>query len=232
MELFKKYGFILFWAIAAMIMAVQFSEKYVYEDYLRPLLMPLLALTVFSKISRKRHSGAKALIVLIFICALIGDIFFIQVDATGKFFTPAIYAFSAMNLFYAFYFIKVKSFEVKFALRTIIVAIVAGGIAFSIIRFLSQYIGEYRIPAGIYAATLIFMIIAAVNTINYKLSLTLGIEAFIPGSALFLVFFAILFLNRFFFEESFLYIAATTTYCAAHFYIAQGFARHLKSSRK
>jgi uncharacterized membrane protein YhhN len=227
MNPFKKHGFAIFWIIAIADLALIISEVELYRYFTKPLLMPLLLLTILSQVSNEKHHTSKWILSVAFVLATIGDILLLN-TALPTYFIGGLIAFLVMLLLFSVYFIRIQKFTAKHS-RTIISSLLLFGIASGgFIYFLWSNLGEYKVPVILYAAILSFMCITAINVVHFRVAKTLALDAFIPGAVLFFLSDFILAANMFYVKEAFLGIAVMATYCGAQYYLARGFVKHLR----
>jgi uncharacterized membrane protein YhhN len=227
MNLFKKHGFAIFWlfATADLLLIVLDVEK--YRIYTKSLLMPLLLLTIFSRVNSHRHTTSKIIVALALVLATAGDILLLN-SSTPAYFIGGLVSFLVMQLLYSIYFLRVQKLTTKHFSTPFITLLVVGALAAAVIMLLWNHLGEYRMPLIVYAAFLGFMCITAVNAVHYRITNKLALEAFIPGAILFFISDFILAANMFYLKEAFIGIAVMATYCGAQYYLARGFVKHLK----
>jgi uncharacterized membrane protein YhhN len=227
MNLFKQYGFVIFWILAIADLSLIISEVEHYRYFTKPLLMPLLLLTIFSSISNHKHQTSKRIIAIAFLLATIGDVLLLNANLPS-YFVGGLLAFLLMLLLFSAYFIRIKKFDAKHT-RTIITCLLLFGCACSTFIYLMWgNLGEYRIPVVLYAVVLSFMCITAINVVHFSVAKSLALDAFIPGAILFFLSDFILAANMFYVKEAFLGIAVMATYCGAQYYLARGFVKHLR----
>jgi len=226
MNLFKKHGFAIFWVVATADLALIIAEMEHLRLYTKSLLMPLLLLTVLSRIKPRRHQHSKIIIVSAFLLASFCDVLLLQSE-TPAYFISGLVSFLLMQLLYTLYFLRIQPFTIKHSATTLFTSVLLAIAAVGFIAMLWNELNEYRIPVIVYAAFLSLMCVSAVNVIHYRVTKRLALEAFIPGAILFFLSDFILATNKFYLKEAFIGIAVMATYCGAQYYIARGFIKHL-----
>jgi len=226
--LFSKYGYPLYWIIAlADILLISLNNDN-YRIYSKSFLVPVLALTVFTRLGFVKHKQSKIIILLAFIAATAGDILLLK--NTG--FQKGLLCFLAVLLLYTIYFFTIQGLRLRYVASTLILAILLAAFFATFIALLWNYLEGYQIPLVVYSVFLSVMFISAVNVYHNDTTKNLALEAFIPSALLFIISDATLALNKFFLQENFLNIVVMATYCAAQFYISRGVLRHLQRRTK
>jgi uncharacterized membrane protein YhhN len=219
-----KYGFLIYWIIVLTDLLFIFLGNEQYRYYSKPFLVPMLLVTVFSKIGLARHWRSKNIILFAFIAATVGDVLLLK--PTG--FIPGLSCFVLVLILYTVYFLRIQPLSGKHFLSTLLVAALLGGFFYALLNQLSQHIQGYETALIIYCIFLTAMFVAAVNVYHYGITKNLALNAFIPAAVCFLISDVTLALNKFYFEEPVLNIAVMATYAGAQFYFAIGFVKHLQ----
>jgi uncharacterized membrane protein YhhN len=234
MNSIRFFLFLLFWLallIDCFLIALNHPE---YRIYTKTLLAPLLLLTIYIEARDTKHERSKILVNLAFFFCFIGDFLLIKdaetVDSSGGYFVFGIISFLIAQLFFIFFFYRLKRFSAKHRIFIFItgflVTIYIALLLFLIWRNVS--LQSLQIPIVVYAVILGLMIMTAINTIKNKSLKRLASNYFIPGAALFVLSDSILAINKF--SHPFYYgaIAAMITYGGAIFLLANGIVRFLK----
>lgn len=229
MQLLKKNGIILFWAILFIDCYFVFAHKYQFHAITKILLVPILVLFIYFNARKKHYNRSKILIFSGLFCAWIGDI--LLLNDSDEFFIAGTVAFLATHIFYSIFFYRVhpiknaRSYEL-----TIISTIVVIGILIFILTFLYNDLPDFfKIPFYIYAAAIGIMAILATNIYSNRGKQKLALQYFIPGAVLFILSDAVLAIFKFkYTDELFLEVIVMITYGYAQCFLAQGFAKYLK----
>ena len=221
---FDKYGFGIFWLIAVTDFLLIFLNDTNLRYFTRPLLMPLLVVTLFSKVDFHERRTAKVLIFGSFVSATIADLFALSENG----FVASVVCFSIALLLYIIYFFGVQ----KLSSRKLVPIVVLAAVLLSgfslLIASLWNYMEGFKVPVIVRSFSLMAMFVAAVNILFKSETKPLAIDAFIPGSVLFIISDVMLAANKFYFEEPFLDIAIMATYCGAQYYICRGCVKELQ----
>jgi uncharacterized membrane protein YhhN len=220
----SKYGFFIYWIVALTDILFIYSSKEQYRYYTKPFLVPILLITVFSKIGLARHWRSKNIILFAFLASAIGDVLLLK--PTG--FIPGLSCFVLVLLLYTIYFLRIQPLSSKHLFSTLLVAAFLCGVFYALLNALWQHIEGYETALIIYCVFLTAMFVAAVNVYHYPITKKLALNAFIPAAACFVLSDVTLALNKFYFEEPVLNIAVMATYAGAQFYFARGFVKHLQ----
>jgi uncharacterized membrane protein YhhN len=224
----SRSGFFIYWIIAVVDLVLIYSSQEQYRNYTKPFLVPMLLITVFSKIGFARHKRSKYLILLAFIAATAGDVLLLKANG----FIPGLACFVVVLLFYTIYCFRIQPLVSKYLLPTLLLAAVLAAFFFALISVLWPHIQGFERPLIIYSVFLSVMFIAAVNVYHYPITKKLAINAFIPGALLFITSDVTLALNKFYFHEVVLNIIVMASYCGAQFYFARGFIKHLQRRKR
>jgi uncharacterized membrane protein YhhN len=206
------------------------TDRAEYRIYTKTLLVPLLLLTIYIESRETKHERSKILANLAFFFCFIGDFLLIKdTDASGNF----IFGISSLlvaQLFFIFFFYRLKRFTAKHRLFIFITgSIVAIYIALLLYMIWGNVsMQNLQIPVAVYAVILGFMLLSALNTVKNRSIKRIALNYFIPGAALFVLSDSILAINKF--SHPFYYgsIAVMLTYGAAIFLLSTGIVRFLK----
>ncbi|WP_207493831.1 lysoplasmalogenase [Aridibaculum aurantiacum] len=227
MKFFTRYGSAIFWMLALADIALIIAELETYRVFTKPLLVPILMVTIFARTGFDKHKTSKIILAAALALATAGDILLLG-SANQNLFLAGLVSFLLMQLLYSVYFLRIKPFRwrhlVSISASFLLIAFVAATLTY----LLWNALGDYRVPLIIYSFFLALMFTTAVNVYHYRISKSLALKAFIPGAALFVLSDLILAANMFYFKEAFVGIAIMATYCGAQFYLARGFVKHLR----
>ncbi|MCZ2222070.1 MAG: lysoplasmalogenase [Chitinophagales bacterium] len=230
MQLLKKNGLILFWALLLVDCFFIFTEQNDYHTYLKPLLIPVLFFYLILNAKKKKYKVSKLLISLGLLCSWIGDILLLVEGE--KFLIAGTIAFVATYIFYSIFFFRVRPINNSRSYETVIITtIVAIGIIFSMYNFLKDGIPSYfKFPFFISAIAISVMFVLASNLYSDRKRRKLAFQYFIPGALLFIISEASLATHLFkYTEESFINVIVMITYGYAQNFMVQGFVKYLKS---
>ena len=221
---FDKYGFAIFWIISLADFVLIYFEANNARYFTKPLLMPLLLATLFSKVEFDGRTTSKLLIVAALLAATTGDVFLLSSGG----FTGGLVCFLVMLLLYTIYFLSIQGLSIKQVVPIVMIAAVLVSGFSLLIASLWNYLDGFKVPLIIYSVFLLAMLMCAINVFNNDDTKLLSLDTFIPGAALFVISDVMLATNKFYFEEPFLNIPIMATYCGAQYYICRGFVKELQ----
>jgi uncharacterized membrane protein YhhN len=201
-----------------------------YRIYTKTLLVPLLLLIIYIESRETKHERSKILANLAFLFCFIGDFFLIKDSDASNNFILGLSSFLIAQLFFIFFFYRLKRFTAKHRLFTFL----TGSLVAIYISLLLYIIWEnvstqnLQIPVAVYAVILGFMFLSALNTVKNRSIKHIALIYFIPGAALFVVSDSILAINKFSHPLYYGSIAVMLTYGAAIFLLSAGIVRFLK----
>jgi uncharacterized membrane protein YhhN len=201
-----------------------------YRIYTKTLLAPLLLLAIYIESKDTKHERSKILVNLAFFFCFIGDFLLIEdADSSGNFIF-GISSFLIAQLFFIFFFYRLRPFAAKYRLFTFITGlfIIAYILLLLFLIWESVSLQNLEVPVAVYAIVLGLMLLTAINTIKNRSLKRLASNYFIPGAALFVLSDSILAIDKF--SHPFYYgaIAVMITYGTAIFLLATGIVRFLK----
>jgi uncharacterized membrane protein YhhN len=201
---------------------------YSYQQYLKPLLMPILAFYVFLNARKNHYRTSKLLIFIAFVFAWAGDIVLLNNSNTAL--IIGLVLFVGMHVAYTIFFFRLNPFKIAKATEIFIGVLI---LLIVILQFFKYIKGDLhpdslKIYIIIYAVVISIMALSATNVLSDRGRKTLALNYFVPGAALFLASDMVLALNRFSFNEPFLDIAVLMSYGYAQCLLAQGFTKYLK----
>ena len=222
---FKQVGFYIFLAVTLLqLIAIQFNFP-VLKFISKPMLMPILALIVYSNGLQGRQRNY-ILAALFF--SFLGDIFLMLDDKQPLFFIAGLISFLITHILYIIYFLALKPFRrslIKAHPYLPVLIIVYGAV---LVYFLYPSLGVLKIPVMLYAAIICTMLVCSIH-IYKRVSTTSG-QQLIMGALLFVVSDSLLAIHKFYqpFAMSSLFIMLT--YCGAQFFLVKGFVSNKRRS--
>jgi uncharacterized membrane protein YhhN len=215
--IFKKYGFVLFIAVAcAQLIAVQFDITNL-RFLTKPLLMPVLAFVVYFNTKHPK----RFYIIAGLLFSFLGDSFLLLEDKYPLFFIFVLTSFLITHILYIIFFTGIKqnqtSLVKKHPYLPLLVALYGAGL----IYLLYSSLGALKVPVILYAVIICGMLLSSIHV--YKSVGTAAGTQYIMGALLFVVSDSLLAVNKFYqsFPSAGLFIMLT--YCAAQYFIARGF---------
>lgn len=190
------------------------------RTYTKPLLLPILAITVYSKTAPGRDRN-------IFICALLfsflGDVLLMFEHVHPLFFIFGLVSFLLAHILYIVFFLGIgKQHNKKFAVQPVILLLVLA-YGLSLLLFLWPSLGDLKIPVAVYAFVICSMLLGSI-AVQKMLDKTTGMY-FLAGALLFVSSDSILAINKFYQAFSIGPVLIMLTYCAAQYALSKGFIR-------
>jgi len=206
------------------------TEHPEYRIYTKTLLVPLLLLLIYIEAKETKHQRSKILVNLAFFFCFIGDFLFIKdADASGNFIS-GISSFLIAQLFFIFFFYRLKAFSTKYVLFTLLTVLFIIAYILILLFLIWQNVSmqNLEIPVILYAIILGLMLLSAINTIKNRSIKRLASNYFVPGAALFVLSDSILAINKFYLSFYYGPVLVMITYGLAIFLLANGVIRFLK----
>jgi uncharacterized membrane protein YhhN len=215
---FKQYGFIVFLLIALLHLAAIGFDLPDLRFVTKPLLMPVLALTVYGHSS---HSTARTIFIIALLCSFLGDVFLMFEYKNPLYFIVGLVSFLMAHILYIIFFAGIKKgskslFKMPLWLPALVMAY-----GLFLLFFLWPGLGELKIPVTVYAAVICIMLISAMAV--YKSVNKTAANYFLLGAFSFVASDSILAINKFYQAFSPAPILIMLSYCAAQYYLAKGF---------
>lgn len=223
--IFKQYGFYIFIAIAALqIIAIHFNFP-ALRFISKPLLMPVLAIVVYSNCEKCRERN---LIIAALLFSFSGDSFLLLEDKQPLFFIFGLVSFLITHLLYIIYFLGIKPLGNSLLKTHPYLPLLIAGFGAGLIYLLYPWLGEMKIPVMVYAAIICSMLLCSFYM--YKsVKQSVGLQ-FIAGAVLFVLSDSLLAINKFYQPFQFAAILIMLTYCGAQYCIVRGFIKQKKKT--
>ena len=222
------YFLFLFVVIADIMLMLTHAEQYRY--FTKPLLVPMLFMSMIVATQHTKHVKSKALIILALIFCLVGDTLLLFEKLDIVYFQYGLAAFLAGHVFYILFFTRIKPFAKETALYTFIcgLGILAYIIFLLVILWRNLAKNELEIPVALYAFTIGFLLLSTLNLLTNRRMRRITWSYFIPGAAFFVLSDSILALNKFYTEISHANLLIMITYAIAQFLLVAGATKFLK----
>lgn len=222
---FKQVGFYIFLAVTLLqLIAIEFNFP-VLKFISKPMLMPILALIVYSNGLQGRQRNY-ILAALFF--SFLGDSFLMLDDKQPLFFIAGLISFLITHILYIIYFLALKPFRrslIKAHPYLPVIITVYGAL---LVYFLHPSLGVLKIPVMLYAAIICTMLLCSIH-IYKRVSTTSG-QQFIMGALLFVVSDSLLAINKFYQPFVMSSLLIMLTYCGAQFFLVKGFVSNKRRS--
>lgn len=240
MKPLQRILFIVFWLVLIADCFFVYYDTDDYRFYSKLLLVPLLLVSVLYSTNKTRHPRSKLLILFVLLLSWIGDVMLLTGN-TNVSFVQGLMAFLMAHILYSVFFLRLVPFKKEGLLVVIMSSIFIIAYFYVFMFLLWEKIMELQIPVTIYALTICFMLLTAVNTYNSGRVRKLAVQNFIPGAILFVVSDTLLAGNKFAYEilnkkfegiNLYLDIAVMLTYGAAQFFLVFGAVRYLRNKSR
>jgi uncharacterized membrane protein YhhN len=184
----------------------------------KPLLMPVLALYLYS--STSKSSPARHLILGALAFSWIGDIVLMLDKLYGSLFIYGLIGFLGAHVCYLMYFLRIRKINTSARSHNIVGSLLVFGYMATFYVFLYPGLGGLKIPVLIYAIFITLMLLSSLRAFDLR-SQVFG-RICVMGTLIFAVSDSVLAINRFAapFEYASLFIMVT--YAVAQFLIVEG----------
>jgi uncharacterized membrane protein YhhN len=215
--IFKKYGFLLFIAVACVqLIAIRFNIP-TLRILTKPLLMPVLAFIVYFN---GQHTK-RFYIIAGLLFSFLGDIFLLLEDKYPRFFIYGLASFLATHILYIIFFCRIKLIQTSLVKQhpylPLLIAIYGAGL----IYLLNPFLGALKVPVILYAVIICGMLLTSIHV--YKSVGTAAGSRYIMGASLFVMSDSLLAVNKFYQSIPSAGLFIMLTYCAAQYFIVRGF---------
>jgi len=184
----------------------------------KPLLIPALSVLLFY--SGSAVPGKKLLLTGLFFSWL-GDVFLLFETENKLFFIFGLASFLTTHIFYIIYFLKIRSVHNSLLKKFPVLTAVVLAYGITLVWQLYPTLGDLKFPVMIYAAVICTMLLCSMHIflkVNKKAA-----AFYVSGAAAFVLSDSLLAINRFYQPFAFAGIFIMLTYCAAQYFIVQGF---------
>ncbi|MBS1489070.1 MAG: lysoplasmalogenase [Bacteroidetes bacterium] len=215
-----SYALVLFFIVAAIEVTIQFFNLLPYDVFIKPLLVPLLALWYI------RQSFAKEKIFLLALLGCwVGDVFLLFAGIRELFFILGLGSFLGAQVLFIITYQKFcwsgEGLNGPQKIRAAFPVLLA---ATGLVTVLYPSLGALKIPVMVYALVLAWMVVQSFFRYGRTSSASFWSISF--GALLFLVSDSLLALNKFHQPVPLAGVGIMTTYLAAVFWIVKGAIRH------
>ena len=188
----------------------------------KPLLIPaLMLLLVFTPTTAPR----KYLLLTGLFFSWLGDMFLLFEDKNSLFFIFGLVCFLTTHIFYIIYFLKIQSAAVSLLKKLPVLILLVIGYGSTLVWLLFSHLGDLKIPVMVYAAVICTMLLCSLHIFN-KVNKPANIW-YLSGAALFVASDSLLAINKFYQPFAFAGVFIMLTYCAAQYFIVNGFIKQL-----
>jgi uncharacterized membrane protein YhhN len=220
----QKKIIIVFWVIALLDMAGIAANVEMIHFAAKPLLMPVLLWLLYVT---KPALPQKNLLLAGLLFAWLGDLFLLFDYKHALFFIFGLACFLTTHIFYIVYFLRIRSNQNTLLKKQplFIAMVLAYGI--TLVWQLYPHLGNLAVPVMVYAAVICAMLICSLH-IFLKVNKEAAVS-YLSGAAAFVVSDSLLAINKFYQPFAFAGVLIMLTYCAAQFFIVNGFIQQYRS---
>ncbi len=189
---------------------------YFAKSILLPVLIILLATAT------PAVAGKKIMLVALFFSWL-GDMFLLFESRQSLFFILGLVSFLTTHVLYIIYFLSIRSNQISLLKKQpfLIAAVSAYGIA--LVWLLFPHLKDLKIPVMVYAAVICTMLLCSLH-IYFKVTKPAN-TLFVSGALLFVLSDSLLAINKFYQPFAIAGVYIMLTYCAAQYFIVNGFIK-------
>lgn len=213
----------LFWLLAILdILCIAFNKQPIHS-FIKPLLMPVLILLVFSN---SDHSNKGWIIAGLFF-SFVGDVLLLFDQNNALFFILGLAAFLITHICYIIWLLKIKSSQQSLISKQPWLAAIVVAYCVGLVYILYPGLGDLKMPVMIYAVVIGCMLLCSMH-VFYKVGAAAN-GYLVAGALLFVLSDSILAISKFLSPFFMSNVLIMLTYCAAQFFIVRGymaFSRH------
>jgi uncharacterized membrane protein YhhN len=213
----KKWAFVFAVLSLLYIAGIAFNVNMLYY-VAKPLLIPaLLVLLFFTKSS----VPGKYLLLTGLFFSWMGDVFLLFENRNELFFIVGLASFLTTHFFYIIYFLRIRSSNTSLLKKrpVLIVLVLLYGI--TLVWMLYPHLGDLKIPVIAYATVICTMLLCSLH-IFLKVERKTAVY-FLIGAAAFVISDSLLAIDKFYQPFAYAGVFIMLTYCAAQYFIVQGF---------
>lgn len=218
----RKNVLAIFWLVLLVHCLFQYY-KMPYVAVSKPLLVPLLLTFLLLNDNNIGRPSGKFIFYVGLFLALFGDVLLISVSDT--FFLSGMITFMVMNICYSIAFFKFHQLERRTMLPVIICILFLCIVAYWLIDFLGDAMGDYKIPIMVYMLTVSVLTVAAVNVAGNPYYRQEALHWFIPGAFIFMIENILVAINKFVYQDKDLFVVVMLTYGMAQYCFVKGIER-------
>ncbi len=230
MKSVKSVGIILFIAVALLDITFIATSLTAYRYFTKPLLLPILLVSVLVASRGKKHPVSKFYLVIAYVAGGAGDFLLLRGDQQESYFLYGVVFFAIMQLFFVLYFFRMQSIFKSPAIINFFVAIMLAALAVAFVALMYNYLGNLKYAVSVYSGLIMLMFFAAINVVHSNKASKLASRSFIPGAGFLVLSDVILAVNKFYIQEDIFDVSIMATYSLGQLFFALGFMKHLKSS--
>jgi uncharacterized membrane protein YhhN len=209
-----KLVFILFWMVVVIDVLFILQGTTSLRIFSKPLLVPLLALSLITNAGWQNHMLRLVIAGLFF--SFLGDVFLLRDD----YFIPGLICFLLTHILYAVYFIKTANKNGWYLKKQPLLLLPVFAYSTSLVWLLYPGLKQLTVPVTIYAFIISVMMATCINL--YKQINRSAYTYFFTGACFFVLSDSLLAVDKFYQSFSFAGIIIMVTYVLAQYLIVKG----------
>lgn len=222
---------IFYWAILIFDIALILSgADYSYRYFTKGLLTPILFAIMVTEIEHTNKWWSVRVLSIALLFSLIGDLVLVGEGLSKVTFAIGLACFWIVQICYILFFYRKRPFRQKNALFLFIssIFILVYIIVMNVLMWTRMDKQNLTIPVILYAFTIGFMFLCAINISFSRRLNKIAVSYFIPGALAFVISDSLIALNRFYFTKPTSDVYIMFTYGLAQFLIICGALKFIK----
>ena len=214
----QKKMAIVFWILALLDIAGITANQPALHFIAKPLLIPALLLLLF--FTRSSVPG-KNLLLAGLLFSWLGDMFLLFEYKSNLFFIFGLASFLTTHIFYIVYFLRIRSVNISLLKKLPVLIALVPAYGITLVWQLYPHLGDLKLPVMVYAAVICTMLLCSLHIflkVNRKAA-----RYFLIGAAAFVISDSLLAIDKFYQPFAYAGVFIMFTYCAAQYFIVQGF---------
>lgn len=208
----EKKMAIAFWVLALL------ANQQTLHFIAKPLLIPVLLLLLFFT---KSAVPGKNLLLAGLLFSWMGDLFLLFEYKNKLFFIFGLASFLTTHIFYIINFLRIRSANTSLLKKQPFLIALVLGYGIALVWLLYPHLGDLRLPVIVYATIICSMLLCSLHIflkVNQKAA-----RYFLTGAAAFVISDSLLAIDKFYQPFAYAGVFIMLTYCAAQYFIVQGF---------
>lgn len=210
----------VFWIIVAADIVGIAAHLPQFHYLAKPVLLPALMVLLFSAVAA---TPGKYLMLTALFFSWLGDLFLLFEDKNDLLFIFGLASFLTTHILYIVYFLHIRGNGVSLLKKQPFPAVAVVFYGAGLVWLLFPHLGDLKIPVILYAAVICTMLLSSLH-IFYKVNKKAGI-LFVAGALLFVLSDSLLAINKFHTPFALAGVWIMLTYCAAQYFIVNGFIK-------
>lgn len=187
----------------------------------KPLLMPALMVLLWLTVSNVPN---KSLLLTGLFFSWLGDILLLFENRHTLFFILGLISFLTTHIFYIIYFLKIRPKQTSLFKKYRFLPALVAMYGITLTWQLFPHLGNLKIPVVVYAAVICCMLLCSMHIYN-RVNNNAAI-CYITGALAFVISDSLLAINKFYTAFPYSGLLIMLTYCAAQYFIVQGYIQH------